>query len=247
MFTDIFNNYRFEYICNIQKALEGKIKLSDTSLNHIENGLKKFFKYECVEIVDSEEEDESGSSNDSVSQSNSVHNYTQRKLPLPNTPKNIKKPAIPIPSIQEYSIKKQTLVPASLYAKPNNNKERKVLTIDQKESIAKKGCFDPKKEAEKLKGIKERIYLNNYLKLEEAEKTELERTALFEKQMDEMKNVDESAPKKELKKSKSPKIGLKKLRIKPAESLSKHKTKLKVTNVIKSEKTTPKQHCDKKK
>lgn len=101
------------------------------------------------------------------------------------------RPAFAQPSIASYQIKTQVLVKPSIYAKATNEThERKIITVPYKSSMHKINTttYDPKEEAVKLKGIKERIYEKNYLNIDAATKKEMLKT----KQCEEPSDIDKT-------------------------------------------------------
>lgn len=78
-------------------------------------------------------------------------------------------------SIAEYKTKSLVRFrPSSSYAKPSENENnRTTLTVPYKTPIAPKPSFDPRKEAEKLSMIKEKIYLEKYIKIDQTRKEEI--------------------------------------------------------------------------
>lgn len=74
-----------------------------------------------------------------------------------------------VPSISTYKLKTQSLVPPSVYAKPKNLEggTRKITTVPyKKEPRAPEPAFDPKLEAIRLDGFKERIYAKDFLQFD---------------------------------------------------------------------------------
>lgn len=76
--------------------------------------------------------------------------------------KSHRRPEKPQESIAEYKTKTSILKPASAYANPLSA-NRQIVSISYKEQIAPKAKFDPKMDAIKLNGIKEKIYAKVYL------------------------------------------------------------------------------------
>lgn len=81
-----------------------------------------------------------------------------------NKLKALSRPVKPQPSIATYKTKTTMLRPAASYAKPSDCKKQKVqITVPYKTRIDPKARYDPKAEAFKLKGIREKIYSKTYL------------------------------------------------------------------------------------
>lgn len=99
-------------------------------------------------------------------------------------------------SISQYKLKNNRLPPASTYAKPKEQSERAILTVPYKMSALKailQKPYDPKKAAKTLKGVAEKIYRNNYLKLdiETQKEIEIEKLKAVQEELEKKSQVQE--------------------------------------------------------
>lgn len=162
--------------------LDGILKPSAKyRVSSLEEVLQKFFpiSVDAITVIDDEEECEDqhiedrklnsetdcDSSEKSVEfientrETNGQENKNSEKKPQCNM--EMRKKSINVPSISEYSLKTQKLVPASSYAK-KSNVTKTPISINYKNpkpSISK--INDPVLEAVKLRDVKKKIYLKN--------------------------------------------------------------------------------------
>lgn len=97
----------------------------------------------------------------------------------PQRRKSLSRPSQELPSIATYKIKHQLLPPPSLYAKPKDQENeapaRNIITVPYKTAPRPSAAFDPVDHTSKLKGIKEKIYAKNCLRLNTKKKEEIQK------------------------------------------------------------------------
>jgi hypothetical protein len=104
----------------------------------------------------------------------SIHTSTT----IPQRRKSILIPPKDQPSIQDYKLKRQILKPPGIYAKPKeqDTATRNIITVPYKTAPRPAPPpMDPREEAMKLAGVKEKIYMNNYLHIDAAKKEEMQK------------------------------------------------------------------------
>lgn len=106
---------------------------------------------------------------------------TTSGVSMPPRRKSTSRPTTELPSIAAYKLKHQVFPSSSLYAKPMEQETerpaRQIITVPYKTvpRNLEKLPYDPKAEAEKLAGIKEKIYARNYLRFENGKKEEMQK------------------------------------------------------------------------